>query len=305
MANSYTRTYRSEATGFKNKEGNDSNGSRFLLKETSTTVAANASAIILAKYFAFIPNGYSASDYVHREDDPLTTMKIGDIYTQPEMNVTITRTYVPYDYNITYKMNSGTNSSDNPSTYNVLYGVTFETPSRSGCDFLGWYIDGTKVTGINPGANATFDSASDMTATLASRTIGDVTVEAQWGVNIYFDLNYEGAETYTLPVTLNDEDGEIGWFTVPDYYLIREGYKLLGWAYSPTASSPDLLTGETRVTATSYTYYAVWAPNQYIYIDNGTSWQQCALYLDNGTSWELYFPYIANGTSWDACFLTS
>lgn len=46
-------------------------------------------------------------------------------------------TYYPTDYNITYTMNGGTNNSSNPSTYNVLYGVTFATPARTGYTFNG------------------------------------------------------------------------------------------------------------------------------------------------------------------------
>lgn len=59
--------------------------------------------------------------------------------------------YYPSIYKITYDLDGGTNTPENikNSTYNVLYGPTFEEPTKEGYTFDGWYIGNQKVTGIN------------------------------------------------------------------------------------------------------------------------------------------------------------
>ena len=88
--------------------------------------------------------------------------------------------YRPYSYTITYNLDGGTNNPSNPSTYNVLYGVTFLAPTKPRYNFIGWKINGTFVTGINPGANASFSSIQDLYDKCAARTTGNITVTAVW-----------------------------------------------------------------------------------------------------------------------------
>ena len=59
-------------------------------------------------------------------------------------------------YKITYKLNSGKNSTKNPKTYTVTTKtITLKNPTRKGYTFQGWYSDAkfkTKVTKIAKGS---------------------------------------------------------------------------------------------------------------------------------------------------------
>lgn len=49
---------------------------------------------------------------------------------------------------ITYELNGGTNSEDNPSTINYFDNITLLVPSRPGYIFEGWYLNGEKVNSL-------------------------------------------------------------------------------------------------------------------------------------------------------------
>ena len=103
-----------------------------------------------------IPNGYVLGAQVYRVNDT-TYLNLGTTeYTQIATGLRLFYYYYPTTYTITYTMNGGTNNNANPSSYNVLYGVTFGAPTKTGYTFDGWYIGNTQVTGINPGADASF-----------------------------------------------------------------------------------------------------------------------------------------------------
>lgn len=132
-----------------------------------------------------IPNGYHFNNsVVYSESGKSVTHKLNDTISQEKRNMEIDYMYVPYDYNITYNLDGGTNSPDNPSIYNVVHGVTLKEPTKEGYTFDGWYTsDGKKVTGINEGATGKIKDANDMYAQLASRQTGDITLTAKWRVS--------------------------------------------------------------------------------------------------------------------------
>ena len=80
-------------------------------------------------------------------------------------SVTYTATYNQslISYPITYVLNDGTNSQNNPSSYTVESNITFENPSRTGYEFDGWYSNNTKITGISAGFST-----------------GEIVLEARW-----------------------------------------------------------------------------------------------------------------------------
>ena len=77
-------------------------------------------------------------------------------------------------FDITYELNGGTNASENPDQYDVnKLPLLLEEPTKTGYNFLGWYLGDEKVDSIADG------------------TIGEVKLVAKWEIatyNITFDL---------------------------------------------------------------------------------------------------------------------
>ena len=79
-------------------------------------------------------------------------------------------------YDLTYMINGGTNSQDNPAHYSIeSETITLAAPTRDGYDFVGWYAEDTFST-------------VDTTSPKGSR--GDKTLYAKWTVAIY-SVSYE------------------------------------------------------------------------------------------------------------------
>lgn len=199
----YTNTINHWATGFKNGEGNNPNGSGFHLGGTTFTAAYGSSTVLDASRALTIPKGfYLSSTFGTRYiNGAWTSYPMGTSVAQKDSAGSFEYDYYPGGYTITYNLGGGTNNSANPTTYNVLYGVTFSAPTRAGYTFKGWTIGGKTVTGINPGANATFSSADDLYTKLASRTTGNVVVTAVWEAQglVYID-NGAGFDAYQVYV---------------------------------------------------------------------------------------------------------
>ena len=182
VPNSFTNTIAHWMFGFKNSEGNNGNKSAFRITTTTFDINFGQTYMMDKSRGVNSPKGFYLCDTFGTSSisGSWATYNMGTTVTQKSNPMNYEYDYAPYNYKITYNLNGGTNHSSNPSTYNILYGVTLENPSRPGWKFNGWEINGQKVTGINPGANATFTNESDMRNKLNSRTIGDVTITATW-----------------------------------------------------------------------------------------------------------------------------
>ena len=183
--NSYTNSIAHWAGGFLNGEGNNGAKNMYNFANTSFIYNYGTTYTMHSSRAASIPNGY----YLASNFGTSSISGSWDSYTMPTNvsqnagGMSYEYYYYPYNYTITYNLNGGTNNSANPSSYNVLYGVSFKNPTRSGYTFTGWYEGNTRVTGINEGKNASFSSASDMYNQLASRTTGNKTITATWDKN--------------------------------------------------------------------------------------------------------------------------
>lgn len=180
--NSYTNYCQCWTWGYKNGEGNNGSKNAFHLGDTSWSGKFGTSVQWTAAKAKSTPNGFTMRNSIgsSSHSGSWTSYNLPYTFTQPAGSCYAEYDYDPVSYTITYTMNGGTNNSSNPSSYNVLYGVTFGNPTRSGYDFKGWTIGGSAVTGINPGANASFSSADDLYNKCASRTTGNKTVVANW-----------------------------------------------------------------------------------------------------------------------------
>lgn len=183
--NTYTNWIDHWTWGYIHQEGNNGNKTAFHLDTTafqsqygSTFTMDFAKAVKVPNGFYLLSFGTSSINGVWKD------YQIGAKVIQKECQMGFQYDYRPISYSITYNLNGGTNNNANPSTYNVLYGVSLKTPTRVGYTFTGWYDEnGNKVTGINEGCNAKFSSADDLYAKLVTRTTGNRTLTAHWSYN--------------------------------------------------------------------------------------------------------------------------
>ena len=116
---------------------------------------------------------------------------------------TFTANWTAINYQITYNLNGGTNSANNPATYTIEDEVELADPTRLGYTFTGWSNDGT----------------------IARGSTGAKSFTASWTINTYtvsYNLN-GGSLAGSNPTT----------YTIVDnVYLLnptRNCYRFLGW----------------------------------------------------------------------------
>ena len=180
---SYTDTIWYMAGGFLHGEGQNGDKTAFSLA-SSTFTANNGTTFTLSadSGAVSIPNGYAMRKSFITKDisGSWEWYDLPREVKQIEGEMEFGYWCYPVDYSISYEMNGGVNHKDNPSSYNVLYGVDFRRPQKTGYIFTGWMIGWDRVTGINKGLNASFSSTEDMISRLSTRATGNVTVTATW-----------------------------------------------------------------------------------------------------------------------------
>lgn len=151
----------------------------------------------------------------------------GTSITQKSEAMNYEYNYEPITYTISYQLNGGTNNSANPSSYNVLYGVTFSDPVKTGYRFTGWTMNDQSTNGINTGKNATFTDSSDLYDQLASRMTGNKTVTANWKANeytIHFEGNGSTDGSMSDESMIYDTENSLS----PNQFT-KAGYTFTGW----------------------------------------------------------------------------
>lgn len=243
----YTNVISHWTWGYEKGEGNNGDKRAFHLENTTFEggVAGNTFVMNDGRKVT-IPNGFylNQSFGTSAIDGYWGGYAFGTIVTQKEYSMGFEYDYSPYNYSITYELNGGTNSSSNPSTYNVLYGVSFKPATRTGYVFDGWYEDAsftTPITGINEGANASFTSAQDLYTKLSSRTTGNVKIYAKWTPDTY-KVIYHGNGGYTSSGQNIITDS----FKFYDHYTIKGGdlfsntdHTFIGWTTNSDGETDD------------------------------------------------------------------
>ena len=137
-------------------------------------------------------------------------------------NKTFVADWKPTIYNISYNLDGGTNSENNPATYTIESdAITLVAPTKTGYNFLNWSNDGK----------------------IAGGSTGDKTFIANWEV-ITYNISYElvgGENNESNPAT----------YTVEDEVNLKNptkvGYKFIGWSnYGKIAKGS---TGDVTFTA--------------------------------------------------------
>ena len=143
------------------------------------------------------------------------------------------------EYDITYNLNSGTNSSSNPSKYTVDDEVILVAPTRTGYTFTGWTYAG-QTTPV-------------LSVTIPVGTIGNKEYTANWTADSYtltFDADGGTVSPGSKTVTYDAS------FTLPT--PTKSGYTFAGW-YSGTKQ----YTNGTWKDTSNLTLKAHWTANSY------------------------------------------
>ena len=149
-------------------------------------------------------------------------------------------------YTVSYELNGGENSAENPKTYTVeTETITLAEPTKTGYGFKGWYLEETFETRVY---------------TLEKGSHGDKKFYAKWGENtntLKFDGNgATGGEMSDVEMKTSET------VALPECGFVKAGYSFIGWAI--TADGDVVYTdgaNYTMGTNSEYTLYAKWTAN--------------------------------------------
>lgn len=172
---------------------------------------------------------------------------------------TITFTYTPVDYAITYNL-AGGSISDQKASYNIeTASFTLPTPTRSGYTFSGW-----TGTGL---------SSATKTVTVAKGSTGARSYTATWApVNYTITYNLDGGSIRGQKTSYNIETAD---FTLPT--PSKTGHTFLGWTGTGLSSATKSVTVAKDSTG-NRSYTANWSINQYDIILKGDAGTESVTY---------------------------
>lgn len=151
---------------------------------------------------------YANADFTGDKATEIAKGTTGDMALYAKWNLT--------EYSITYELNGGVNSADNPSSYNILgENIVLASPTKDHYSFSGWYLD---------------PEFADKIVEVPSGSYGDLILYARWEAITYsitYDLN-GGVNSPANPSTYTVED-EIE-LASPD----KVGYTFAGWYHGGT-----------------------------------------------------------------------
>ena len=175
------------------------------------------------------------------------------------------------DYDITYNLDGGTNSDDNPDTYTIEDTVELADATKTGHEFDGWYdaaTAGTEVEGFEG-------------------DYGDEELWAYWSVGEYdvtFNANGGTGSMSSQTITFNDSE------TLTANTFTKDYSDFLGWATSSDAEEAAYVDEASyTMEAEGVTLYAVWDTAEYdvIFDSNGGTGTMEEQSIEYGTSEDL------------------
>ena len=144
------------------------------------------------------------------------------------------------DYSITYELNGGSASPENPAVYSIEEDTfTLNNPTKTGYTFIGW-----TGTGLN---------APTMSVTVEEGSVGNRTYTANWQVNTYtitYDADGGSVSTESQTVTYDT--------TVTHPTPTKEGYTFAGWFNGEKQYTDGIWNDASDLTLT-----AEWIGNSY------------------------------------------
>ena len=158
-----------------------------------------------------------------------------------QSNITLTAKWDLVSYNITYNLNNGTNSTENPATYTAEdETITLSEPTRNGYVFDGWYTSS--------------DFADGAVTQINTSNPSDITLYAKW-------IPIEYSISYSLNGGTNDSSNPSSYTAESDTITLaapsRSGYEFAGW-YKSAKFSGSAVTSIPTASYGNITLYAKW-----------------------------------------------
>ena len=195
----------------------------------------------------FKPATKTGYEFVGWYSDEELTIAKANILSGSTGNVKVYAKWDIVDYTITYELNGGTNSNENPNTYTINDTVTFKDATKTGYTFAGWYT------------TETFDENSKVRGITVGST-GNVKVYAKWDA-IEYAISYElngGTNHNENPTVYTVETGAI---TFKD--ATKTGYTFAGWYTTETFDKYSKVRGIAAGSTGNVKVYAKWDAIEY------------------------------------------
>lgn len=165
----------------------------------------------------------------------------------------------PETYSITYILNDGSNSDENPSVYTAGENIVLKNPSKEGAVFIGWYRN---------------EDFSDSSISMINDSMkGNLTLYARWNDNI--------KNSYLVSYDPNEGNGfmELEIFVMGQAKKLyenkfsRKGYIFTGWNLDKNGQGVSFynqaeVRNLTSIEGKVITLYAQWKPITYIIVFN-------------------------------------
>ena len=144
-------------------------------------------------------------------------------FSLPDGNVTLYAKWTATEYAITYVLNGGNNSAENPETYTVEESVVFAAPVKTGYTFNGWYSDPEFTT--------------VMVESIPVGSHGAMTIYASFSINSYtISFNTNGG------TTIAEIEQNYGTEVTAPAPPAKNGYTFGGWYSDSSLRTPYAFT---------------------------------------------------------------
>ncbi len=247
-----------QKNAIKNVELQPSPNAHFITVDAAVHGAATAPAVAesgnTVRVTVAPDTGYKVASVKYNNTDATKADDTHFTFTMPASNVTVTASFQPITYTITYNNVEGaTFAVSNPVSYTVeSEAITLNNPIKTGYTFGGW--TGTDLDGIT------------QTVTIPSGTTGDRAYTANWTTHTYsVQFNGNGATGGEMSAQsfTYDEPKEL---TANAY--TRTGYTFNGWNTAADGTGTAYTDGQavqnlTAENGAAVILYAQWTANTY------------------------------------------
>lgn len=247
-----------QKNAIKNVELQPSPNAHFITVDAAVHGAATAPAVAESGNTVTVTvapdTGYKVASVKYNNTDATKADDTHFTFTMPTSNVTVTASFQPITYTITYNnLEGATFAASNPVSYTVeSEAITLNNPIKTGYTFGGW--TGTDLDGIT------------QTVTIPSGSTGDRAYTANWTTHTYsVQFNGNGATDGEMSAQsfTYDEPKEL---TANAY--TRTGYTFTGWNTAADGTGMAYTDGQavqnlTAENGAAVTLYAQWTANTY------------------------------------------